>query len=76
MIISHIFFLIENKNYIVEFSKELGPVSNIEVIGYADSNVTKLTVGEYSGELTYLMIGGDTPTELFDLRNSSTDVSK
>ena len=54
----------------------MGPVSNIEVIGYADSNVTKLTVGEYSGELTYFMIGGDTPTELFDLRNSSTDVSK
>ena len=48
---------------------------NIEVIGYTDSDVTKLRVGEYSGELTYMMIGGDTPTELFNLRNESVDVS-
>jgi len=64
------------KNYTIEFSADLGNVSNIrEVMGQANAEVVKLRQGNFTGLKTYMILDGVT-TDMFSLNDSASNVNQ
>ncbi len=63
------------KNYTIEFSADLGNVSNIrEVLGKANAQVVKLREGKFTGLKTYMFLDG-VATNLFALNDTTNNVT-